>query len=166
MQVRSTTIMVILSILLLSFTLIETSQSKTNTNLVQRVSEQFEVEINCLAQNIYYEAASEPYEGKLAVAQVTMNRTHNGSFPSTVCGVVNQKNNGSCQFTWVCEAKYAIRNKYEWEESQLVARMALTQSFVHDKIFEQKGIYYHADYVNPGWKKTKITQIGRHIFYK
>ena len=158
--------MVILSILLLSFTLIETTQSKTNTQFVQRVSEQFETEINCLAQNIYYESASEPYEGKLAVAQVTMNRTRNGSFPSSVCAVVNQKTNGSCQFTWVCEAKYAIRNKYEWEESKLVARMALTQVSVHDKIFEQKAIYYHADYVNPGWNKTKIIKIGRHIFYK
>jgi spore germination cell wall hydrolase CwlJ-like protein len=27
-------------------------------------------------------------------------------------------------------------------------------------------IYYHADYVNPGWKKEKIIKIGRHIFYK
>jgi spore germination cell wall hydrolase CwlJ-like protein len=26
--------------------------------------------------------------------------------------------------------------------------------------------YYHADYVNPGWKLQKVDQIGRHIFYK
>jgi spore germination cell wall hydrolase CwlJ-like protein len=27
-------------------------------------------------------------------------------------------------------------------------------------------LYYHADYVNPGWKRARITQIGRHIFYQ
>lgn len=29
-------------------------------------------------------------------------------------------------------------------------------------------VYYHADYVSPGWakKKKRITQIGSHIFYK
>ena len=26
-------------------------------------------------------------------------------------------------------------------------------------------LYYHADYVYPNWKKPKIEQIGRHIFY-
>jgi spore germination cell wall hydrolase CwlJ-like protein len=26
--------------------------------------------------------------------------------------------------------------------------------------------YYHADYVNPGWKLKKVDQIGRHIFYR
>jgi spore germination cell wall hydrolase CwlJ-like protein len=27
-------------------------------------------------------------------------------------------------------------------------------------------LYYHADYVNPGWKLKKTKVIGRHIFYK
>jgi spore germination cell wall hydrolase CwlJ-like protein len=26
--------------------------------------------------------------------------------------------------------------------------------------------FYHADYVNPGWKLQKVTKIGRHIFYR
>jgi spore germination cell wall hydrolase CwlJ-like protein len=26
-------------------------------------------------------------------------------------------------------------------------------------------MYYHADYVNPGWNKEKVAKIGRHIFY-
>lgn len=166
MQVSSKTFMVVLTFLLLTFSLITSTASKTNSMFVERVSEQFRIETQCLAENIYYEAASEPYEGKLAVAQVTMNRTHSGSFPTSVCGVVNQKTNNTCQFTWVCEKRYAVRNKYQWEESLLVARKAMTEVFVHDKIFESKAIYYHADYVNPGWKKQRIAQIGRHIFYK
>ena len=29
----------------------------------------------------------------------------------------------------------------------------------------KNALYYHADYVNPGWKKPKIEKIGHHIFY-
>ena len=51
-----------------------------------------ERQLDCLAKNIYHEAASEPFEGKVAVAQVTMNRAESGKFPRDVCGVVYQKN--------------------------------------------------------------------------
>jgi spore germination cell wall hydrolase CwlJ-like protein len=44
-----------------------------------------------LAKNIYYEAASEPEEGKVAVGLVTINRSISGNFPTSICGVVNQK---------------------------------------------------------------------------
>lgn len=52
---------------------------------------QLEKELLCLAKNIYYEAGYEPFEGKVAVAQVTINRTENGRFPSTICDVVKQR---------------------------------------------------------------------------
>jgi len=35
-------------------------------------------QLECLTRNIYWEAASEPFEGKVAVAQVTMNRVASG----------------------------------------------------------------------------------------
>lgn len=60
-------------------------------------------EVECLAKNIYYEAGSEPREGMLAVAQVTMNRVKSNEFPRSVCGVVYQQRKGVCQFSWVCE---------------------------------------------------------------
>ena len=31
-------------------------------------------QLDCLTRNIYWESASEPFEGKVAVAQVTINR--------------------------------------------------------------------------------------------
>jgi spore germination cell wall hydrolase CwlJ-like protein len=52
-------------------------------------------ELSCLAHNIYYEAASEPEEGKVAVGLVTINRSNSGNFPTTICGVVNQRTNFS-----------------------------------------------------------------------
>lgn len=166
MQFRNTAITV-LSALLLSFNLISITSSATpDKQIIAEVSKKFQQETQCMAENVYYEAASESFEGKLAVAQVTLNRARSGVFPSSVCEVVKQKDNRTCQFTWVCEQHTSQRDKYRWEESMVVARMAMTEVSVHDILHQQKAIYYHADYVNPGWKKTRITKIGRHIFYK
>jgi hypothetical protein len=66
-------------------------------------------QLECLTRNIYYEAASEPFEGKVAVAQVTLNRVESGNFANTVCGVVYEKNvvyqKVICQFSWFCEVE-------------------------------------------------------------
>jgi spore germination cell wall hydrolase CwlJ-like protein len=48
-------------------------------------------DLTCLAQNIYYEAGMEVEEGRVAVGLVTINRSRDERFPSTICGVVNQK---------------------------------------------------------------------------
>ena len=47
-------------------------------------------ELDCLAKNIYFEARGESLTGKIAVANVTMNRVEHHKYPSTVCGVVTQ----------------------------------------------------------------------------
>lgn len=146
--------------------------AESNSVLEEQVGEMFKEEVQCLAENIYYESAKESFEGKLAVAQVTLNRANSGKFPSTICGVVKQKDriNGVivCQFSWFCNAAYTklVRNPYQWEESVIVAKKALTSAVAHDKLYEQKAMYYHANYVNPGWRLQKIGQIGNHIFYK
>ena len=48
-------------------------------------------ELACLARNIFFEAGSEPVEGKVAVGLVTLNRAQDGRFAKTICGVVDQK---------------------------------------------------------------------------
>ena len=78
-----------------------------NTVSKKQVSQEYNKQVECLAKNIYWESASESYEGKLAVAQVTMNRVNSGKFPSDICSVVYQKtvNRESrtvCQFSWTC----------------------------------------------------------------
>ena len=166
MQIRNAAITV-LSALLLSFNLISiTSSAIPDKHLVAEVSKQFHQETQCMAENVYYEAASESFEGKLAVAQVTLNRVKSGNYPKSVCDVVKQKDKNTCQFTWVCEKHTSEKDKYRWEESQLVARKAMTEVSVHDTLHKNKAIYYHADYVNPGWNKTRVAKIGRHIFYR
>ena len=65
-------------------------------------------ELDCLTRNIYWEAANEPFEGKVGVAQVTLNRVESGKFANSVCAVVYQKNvfyeKVVCQFSWFCES--------------------------------------------------------------
>jgi len=126
-------------------------------------------QLDCLTRNIYWEAASEPFEGKVAVAQVTMNRLASGRFGDSVCGVIYQKNifyeRVICQFSWVCETTHKTRPVYPplWAESELVAKKVMLENFRLPGLKE--ALYYHADYVSPGWKKPKIDKIGRHIFY-
>jgi spore germination cell wall hydrolase CwlJ-like protein len=126
-------------------------------------------QLECLTKNIYWEAASEPFEGKVGVAQVTMNRVESGKFASSVCGVVYQKNvfyeKVVCQFSWYCENVSKIRpiHKELWKESEEVAKKVLLENFRLPSL--KNALYYHADYVNPGWQKPKIDKIGRHIFY-
>ena len=127
----------------------------------QEVAMDLGQQIECMAKNIYYEAANEPYEGKLAVAQVTMNRTQSPQFPKTVCGVVYQKG----QFSWVDETRYPIKSKYAWEECMIVARKALTEHKLHDTIYKTKSMYFHNTSVHPEWKFKYVAKIGNHLFY-
>ena len=126
-------------------------------------------QLECLTRNIYWEAASEPFEGKVAVAQVTLNRMNSGKFPDSVCGVVHQKNvfyeKVVCQFSWYCENNYKVKaiHKPMWRESEEVAKKVLLEGFRLPSL--HNALYYHADYVHPGWKLPKIEKIGRHIFY-
>lgn len=48
-------------------------------------------ETACLSQAIYKEAGNQSMDGKIAVANVIMNRTHNPDYPSNVCAVIKQK---------------------------------------------------------------------------
>jgi spore germination cell wall hydrolase CwlJ-like protein len=127
-------------------------------------------QLDCLTKNIYNEAATEPFEGKVAVAQVTMNRVDSGKFGKGVCGVVYQKNviyeKVICQFSWACMPGVAKKAVYPalYKESEEVAKKVLLENFRLPSMTQ--AMYYHADYVNPKWGKPKITQIGHHIFYK
>jgi spore germination cell wall hydrolase CwlJ-like protein len=129
-----------------------------------------EKQLECLAINIYREAGYEPFEGKVAVAQVTMNRVATGKFGSDVCGVVYQKNvvmdKVICQFSWACDQVHKNRpvNKAAYNESYEVAKKVLLEGFRLNIL--KDALFYHADYINPRWSLDKIGQIGQHIFYK
>lgn len=121
-------------------------------------------ELDCLAKNIYHEAGVEDRAGKIAVAQVTVNRLQEGKWGKDICKVVYSKS----QFSWTLDKKkVAAKPKGElWTASVAVAKEF--QAGVRVKGLETAQ-YYHADYIrNPAWAKAKqvAKQVGQHIFYK
>ena len=132
-------------------------------------------EVLCLADNILFEAGYEPRDGQLAVAVVTLNRLRSGNFADSICGVVKQMVGNTCQFSWWCEDKPRTTSitRNLTSAQQVVYNSILDMAvyaYLNSEILRDntKGAtYYHADYVNPNWKRLqKTVQIGRHIFYK
>lgn len=131
-------------------------------------------QIDCLAENIYFEAGYEPEKGQIAVAFVTINRVKSGFFEKDICGVVKQKTKNVCQFSWYCEEKpkaiaysKALTNGHNLVYNDII-NLAAYVYVNHDSMEDpSKGaLFYHADYVRPGWKNMEhLTTIGRHIFY-
>ena len=133
-------------------------------------------EFHCLASNIYWEARNQPLEGKIAVAQVTLNRVENSKYPNTICGVVTQTRyypSGridlhSCQFSWYCDGKKDEPIEtwgFSYEES-----LNLVVDFLENRPMDltDGSTHYHSVKVEPYWTSGlhKTTQIEEHIFYK
>jgi hypothetical protein len=124
--------------------------------------------LRCLTQAIYYESAYEPLSGRRAVAQVILNRMRHPAYPKSICGVVYQgsERRTGCQFSFTCDGSLLRRPATEaWRQAEDVARAALA-GYVETSV--GTATHYHADYVLPKWafQLGKITQIGRHIFYR
>jgi spore germination cell wall hydrolase CwlJ-like protein len=122
-------------------------------------------QIQCLAENAYFEAGNQSTKGKIAVTNVVMNRVKDSRFPDSPCAVVNQKAGGVCQFSWVCEGKKKIRDWAVYSRARKVAEDVYLKN-VGDVTRGAK--FYHADYVSPSWGRVfkRTTVIGDHIFYK
>ncbi len=128
----------------------------------------------CMAMNIYHEARNESTIGKMAVAQVVMNRMDDERFPDTVCGVVYQgKHTASghpkrnqCQFSWYCDGlpdnpKNESAFQEAYEVGKFVAEGWMAGNF-------DGATHYHATYVNPSWSRvfTHVVTIDGHVFYR
>jgi len=78
------------------------------------------------AQAIYYEARGQSRAGQIAVGQVVLNRTRDRRFPSDICGVVYQRRNNQCQFSWACHRRTHPVNTAEWGEARNNAMIVMT----------------------------------------
>ena len=129
--------------------------------------------VQCLTDNIYYEAGFEPYEGQLAVAQVTINRAHDD--PKAICNVVYFKKvnpatgKKEAAFSWTLGYKWRAHgmNRTAYRECYAMAKAVLTLGLRSD-IIDGSVEHYHADYISPRWKNNYqvVAQIGAHIFYR
>ena len=120
------------------------------------------VEQDCLANAVYFEARGEPIEGQLAVAEVVLNRAQSGRYPATICEVVTQP----WQFSFVRQGiiPRADRSSESWRRAVAVARIAEAGA---SRLLPRNVLWYHADYVSPSWGRrlARNTKIGLHIFY-
>ena len=117
-------------------------------------------ELRCLAGAVYFESRGESLAGQLAVAHVVINRAKSGRFPKSLCGVVHQPS----QFSFVRGGKMpAIRNAAQWNNAVAIAQIARDGSW---KTQAPGALFFHARYVSPGWRKTRVASIDNHIFYR
>lgn len=124
--------------------------------------------LDCLTAAVYYEAASEPLQGKRAVAQVVLNRVRHPTYPNSVCGVVFQGSERAtgCQFTFTCDGSLArVPSQLGWQTARRVAEQALAG---HVEPSVGTATHYHTVWVVPYWRTelTKLTTVGAHIFYR
>ena len=126
--------------------------------------------ILCVALNVYFEARSEEFLGKVAVGSVVMNRVESPIFPDNACDVVYQAEylgqwpkRHRCQFSWFCDGLADIpRETEEWAEAVTIA------TWVHGiglPDITGGALWYHSNDVSPKWATTDYLQIGSHKFY-
>ncbi len=129
-------------------------------------------ELVCLALNDYWESRGEPLIGRVAVAQVVLNRARDRKYPTNLCDVVKQNRPGKrlsgCQFSWHCDGRPDHpEDDQAWRESVLLASAMLARdSAVVDPTSGAK--WYHSTRIKPGWSENLqvANVISGHVFYR
>jgi N-acetylmuramoyl-L-alanine amidase len=120
----------------------------------------------CLAEAIYFEAGSTSDAGRRAVGEVILNRATDPRFPPSVCGVVSQRHNGSCQFSYRCDGiPEEYRSAAVRQASEAMAEQLLT---ARGPDITNGALFFHAAYVRPGWFSTldERGNFGGNLFYR
>ena len=111
----------------------------------------------------YYEARNQSDEGVVAVMHVIKNRVAHKAWPSTVKGVVHQKN----QFSYLWDGSTKKAMKKEQHKRMAVLAHNVLSGVVESPVADS--VFYHTRYIKkPGWSNrvTKVGVLGDHIFYK
>ncbi len=126
-----------------------------------------ETALMCMALNIFFEARSEPIQGQIAVAEVTLNRVASDDYPNTICEVVLQENSQGCQFSWWCDGKSDLPKEHNsFQTSKSLARLMIDDG-QYISVVGKNVTHYHTDDIKPYWSDdmVKVEQVGKHIFY-
>ena len=115
-----------------------------------------DADIDLLARIVRAEAQTEPFEGKVAVASVVLNRVDSPKFPDTIRDVIYQ----SGQFQPVSNGEI---NKPADKESRRAVFAALSDM---RKIAKDSLFFYNPDIASNRWLDSRETTvvIGQHVF--
>ncbi len=128
-------------------------------------------DVQCLAENIYFEARGEPLAGQYAVAEVTVNRTHARHFPHDICQVVHEtrwdpgRRRFVADFSWTEQGALSPEDGPAWRQAMAVANEVYRD--VHEPVVPG-ALFYHATNIRPEWSRNRkvIATIGNHVFYR
>lgn len=136
-------------------------------------------EVQCMTENMYYEARNQSNDAMAAVGFIVLNRVQSKRYENTICDVVYEGRKhadgryvrNKCQFSWVCDGKQKIINTgnilelQAWERAQDVA-VAVLSGTIENPI--GNATMYHATYVKPYWRKAyqQVATVDDHVFYQ
>ncbi|HWO95902.1 MAG TPA: cell wall hydrolase [Bacillus sp. (in: firmicutes)] len=115
-----------------------------------------------LSRLVEAEAKGEPYQGKVAVAMVVLNRVASPEFPNSIHDVIYQQlENGGYQFTPVGNG--AINQPASDESKRAVDEALANQDSANDALY-----FYNPEIATNDWVKTQqvTAVIGNHVFAK
>ena len=135
-----------------------------------------DTQMECLAKNVYFEARNQSHVGKIAVAQVVLNRVVDKRYPMSICEVIEQAytyKSGfpirhKCQFSWFCDGlSDEPRDTVAWKDALRIASDAVLLWNASFDVTEGS-THYHTKQVFPKWRKTltHTTAIDDHLFYR
>ncbi|MCY8001416.1 cell wall hydrolase [Bacillus haynesii] len=112
-------------------------------------------EKDLLSRLVHAEAKGESFEGKVAVANVVLNRVEDGRFPDSVKSVIYQRN----AFEPVLNG--SIEKKADRESVEAVKEAVDQNKKETDALF-----FYNPDIASDDWIKTRkvVKRIGNHVF--
>lgn len=115
-------------------------------------------DIHLMAKVVYAESNCEPFEGKVAVASVILNRLKYPEFPKTVEGVVKQKGAFSC-----------VRNGAIDVVPDESSYKAVFQALQGEDPTEKAVFFYNPKIATSQWmkniSKSNVRTIGNHVFF-
>ncbi|ERI95303.1 spore cortex-lytic enzyme domain protein [Clostridiales bacterium oral taxon 876 str. F0540] len=115
-------------------------------------------DVYLMAQIVYAESRSEPYEGKVAVASVILNRLKNPSFPKSVEGVIKQRGAFSC-----------LKNGEINVVPDRISYEAVMEALKGNDPTNNAIFFYNPKIATSTWmkqvNKSNVKPIGNHVFF-
>lgn len=115
-------------------------------------------DVYLMSQIVYAESRSEPYEGKVAVASVILNRLKSPGFPKSVEGVIKQKGAFSC-----------LKNGQIDVVPDKVSYSAVIEALKGNDPTNNAIFFYNPKIATSTWmkqvSKSNVKPIGNHVFF-